>query len=113
MAKTFTDAGNAIGTSWKFEDDSGGTTGVPCGRHLIAGKQAVGVFLGVGVFDGVLVGSGVRVGVLVGVRVAVAVEVGVKVAVGTRVAVAVGTGVCVAVGGGTFPVTETSRPSAS
>jgi len=43
----------------------------------------------------VRVAVGVRVGVFVGVRVAVGVEV------------------AVAVGGGTLPVTETSRPSAS
>ena len=96
---------NATGAFGRLDHGLVGVTGGPIGQRKP--RQGVGVFDGISVFAGVRVAVGVRVGVFVGVRVAVAVEVGV------RVTVAVGDGVCVAVGGGTLPVTETSRPSAS
>ena len=98
-------ARNATGAFGRLDHGLVGVTGGPIGQRKP--RQGVGVFDGISVFAGVRVAVGVRVGVFVGVRVAVAVEVGV------RVTVAVGDGVCVAVGGGTLPVTETSRPSAS
>ena len=117
-------ARNATGEFWTLDEElSGSIIGGPIGQWIP--KQGVGVFLvggirGVGVcVNGVRVGSGVRVFVGVPVFVGVRVFVGVCVAVGVRVGVfvgvrvAVGVDVAVAVGGGTFPVTETSRPSAS
>ena len=112
------------GEFWTLDEElSGSIMGGTIGQ--LEPKQGVGVFLvggirGVGVcVNGVRVGSGVRVFVGVPVFVGVRVFVGVCVAVGVRVGVfvgvrvAVGVDVAVAVGGGTFPATETSRPSAS